>query len=123
MKPLKHFLPALLLCLLVGAAWAADRGYIGLAITVDGEGFFLNPTLKSVKVETVVPNSPAALAGMRAGDLIVEVEGHAVAGTKADVLKSYLQRDVGQSTRMLVRKATGETVAVVLVAAQKVQSP
>ena len=122
MKPLKHFRPALL-CLLVGAAWAADRGYIGLAIEVDGEGFFLNPTLKSVKVETVVPNSPAALAGMRAGDLIVEVEGHAVAGTKADVLKSYLQREVGQSTRMLVRKATGETMAVVLVAVQKVQSP
>ena len=122
MTPLKLVLPVLL-CLLVGAAWAADRGYIGLAIEVDGEGFFLNPTLKSVKVETVVPNSPAALAGMHPGDLIVEVEGHAVAGTKADVLKSYLQREVGQSTRMLVRKATGETMAVVLVAVQKVQSP
>jgi C-terminal processing protease CtpA/Prc len=112
-----------LLCLLAGAAWAADRGYFGFAIAVDGEGFFLNPTLKSVKIETVVPNSPAALAGIRPGDLIVEVEGHAVAGTKADVLKPYLQRDVGQSTRLLVRKSTGETVAVVLVAAQKVQSP
>jgi C-terminal processing protease CtpA/Prc len=109
---------AVLLFMLARSA-AADPGSFGIGVSVDGEGFFLNPTLKSVKIEKVVPNSPAAKAGIKPGDLVLEIEGHPVAGTKADVLKPYLQREVGQSTRLLVKKTNGETVALVLVAAPK----
>ena len=125
-----HCLPALLvafavklshlavlsLALTTSMAFAGERGYLGLAVAIDGDGFFLNPTLKTVKVEKVVPNSPAAKAGLVPGDLIVEIEGRAVAGAKAKDLQPYLQRDVGESTRMVVKKTNGDTLPLSLVA-------
>jgi hypothetical protein len=38
-------------------------------------------------------------------------------------MKPSLQREVGQATRLLIRKTTGETVAVVLDAGPKGNSP
>ena len=54
--------------------------------------------------------------------MLLEIEGHQVAGTKANVLKPYMQREVGQSTRLVVKKTTGEVVSLVLVAAPKLES-
>ena len=119
---LRAELLAALFSLLVTAAWGADRGYFGLSISVDADGFLLNPTLKSITVEDVTPNSPAAKAGLIHGDRIVEVEGHPVVGTKADVVKPYLERLVGQTTQMVVKKANGEVVSVTLVAVSKVNA-
>jgi C-terminal processing protease CtpA/Prc len=121
MKLPYHFL-SIVLFMLAASASAADQGYFGIGVSVDGEGFFLNPTVKSIKVEKVTPNSPAAKAGISPGDLLVEIEGHPVPGTKADVLKPYMQREVGQSTRLLVKKTSGEVVSLVLVAAPKADS-
>jgi C-terminal processing protease CtpA/Prc len=112
----------IMLFMFAASASAADPGYFGISVAVDGDGFFLNPTVKSIKVEKVTPNSPAAKAGVSPGDLLVEIEGHPVPGTKADVLKPYMQREVGQSTRLLVKKASGEVVSLVLVAARKADS-
>jgi len=122
---MKHALQRLTmgLLLLAAPAWAAESGYFGLSVSVDGEGFFLNPTLKAIRIEKVVPNSPAAKAGITPGDFLIEIEGHPVPGTKADVLKPYMQREVGQSTRLLVKKTSGEVVSLVLVAAPKVENP
>lgn len=122
---MKHALQRLTmgLLLLAAPAWAAESGYFGLSVSVDGEGFFLNPTLKTIRIEKVVPNSPAAKAGITPGDFLIEIEGHPVPGTKADVLKPYMQREVGQSTRLLVKKTSGEVVSLVLVAAPKVENP
>lgn len=100
-------------------AVAAGSGYIGIAVAVDGEGFFLNPTLKSVRVARVAAASPAANAGMSVGDDILEVEGHPVAGARASDLKPYLERAVGQSTRFVIRKATGEVRQITVVAGPK----
>ena len=118
----QRLLLAFALLMLASSAWAADQGYFGISVAVDGEGFFLNPTLKSIKIEKVVPNSPAARAGVAPGDVLLEIEGHQVAGTKANVLKPYMQREVGQSTRLVVKKTTGEVVSLVLVAAPKLES-
>jgi C-terminal processing protease CtpA/Prc len=119
---LRRLLLALPLLMLATGAWSADQGYFGISVAVDGDGFFLNPTIKSIKIEKVVPNSPAAKAGVVPGDVLLEIEGHPVAGTKADVLKPYMQREVGQSTRLLVKKTTGEVVSLVLVASPKLES-
>jgi len=114
-----HFhLAAMSFALAASAAQAGERGYFGVAMAIDADGFF-NPSLNSVKVEKVVPNSAAAKAGLVPGDLIVEVEGRPVSGTKANDLKPYLQREAGQSTRMVVKKANGTLVPVVLVAEPK----
>ena len=107
---------------LFAASASADTGYFGISVSVDGDGFFLNPTVKSIKIEKVTPNSPAAKAGVSPGDFLIEIEGHPVPGTKANVLKPYMQREVGQSTRLLVKKTSGEVVSLVLVAAPKADS-
>jgi hypothetical protein len=59
---MKHALQLLILGLLLLAApgWAAESRYFGISVSVDGVGFFLNPTLKTIRIEKVVPNSPAA---------------------------------------------------------------
>ncbi len=110
-----------LLVVLTGVAHAAERGHLGFSVTIDGEGVFWNPTLKSVTVAKVSPGSPAEKAGLAPGDAIVEVEGKPVAGTKADELKPYLQREVGQSVRFVVKKASGELKTVAVVAGPKPQ--
>ena len=99
-------------------ALAAD-GFIGISVSVDGEGFFLNPTLKSAKVAKVTPQSPAQQAGITEGDLILEVEGRKVAGAKASELKPYLDREVGQSVRFLLKKTSGEEKLVTVTAGPK----
>jgi serine protease Do len=71
------------------------RGYFGIAGSVRP----LPPAARSrwapgdcVEVNEVVPDSPAAAAGVAPGDLVVEVAGERIA-TVAD-LQSLLQRDV-----------------------------
>lgn len=101
-----------------GTARAAD-GTIGISVSVQGEGFFLNPTLQSVRIAKVAPQSPAHLAGMAEGDQILEVEGRKVQGAKASELKPYLSREAGQTLRILLKKATGEEKLVTVTTAPK----
>lgn len=108
-----------LFVMLSGIAHAAGKGHLGFSVTIDGEGVFWNPTLKSVTVAKVYPGSPAEKAGLAAGDAITEVDGRPVAGTKANELKPYLQREVGQSVRFVVKKASGELTPVTLVVVAK----
>lgn len=89
-------------------AAAGGSGYLGIALAVSGEGFFLNPTIRSVKVQKVSAGSPAAQAGIAAGDEIVEVEGRTVVGAKAKDLQPYIERQVGETVRLTVRKPGGE---------------
>jgi C-terminal processing protease CtpA/Prc len=119
-RRIKSFVAAAVL-LAASTGQAADKGYLGIAIAVDGEGAFWNPTLKSVKVAKVVPLSPAALAGIVQGDLIVEIEGKQVAGAKANDLKPYLERSVGQQLKLLVKSANGETRPVEVMAGPRPQ--
>ena len=94
-------------------------GTFGFAINVDGDGFFLNPTLKSVTIKSVVPGRPAATAGIKPGDQIVEVEGRQVLGAKANDLQPLLKKNVGETLRLRLRKPGGELYAVSMVAAPK----
>lgn len=101
------------------AASAGETGFVGFGILVDLEGLFLNPTLKTVTVNKVVPKSPAEKAGLAVGDQIVEVEGMKVQGAKAYDLKPYLDVDVGKTVKMVIKKASGQLRTVSLTAVQK----
>lgn len=92
------------------------KGFFGLTVTVDGEGFFLNPTLKTVTVQKVEPKSPAANAGIVAGDQIVEAEGRTVAGTKARELQPMMSKKPGQALHLLLKRPKGEAYKVTLIA-------
>lgn len=101
------------------AVWAGERGYFGFALSIDGNGMFWNPTLRSVKIDKVSPASPAALAGMVSGDEIIEVAGKPVSGAKGNDLKAHVEKDLGQPLQLKLRRANGEEVAVTLVAVAK----
>ena len=96
-------------------------GTFGFAIDVDGEGFFLNPTLKTVTIKSVVPGRPAATAGIKPGDQIVEVEGRPVLGAKARELQPLMKKNVGETLALRLRKPSGDLYVVSLVAAPKDQ--
>lgn len=117
---LRRILMTLALVASATTAIATERGYFGIAIDIDGDGFF-NPVLKTVEVSKVAESSPAANAGVVVGDFIVEVEGQTVAGLKANDLKAFMQRNVGEATHFVLKRASGATVAVVLVAAPRAE--
>jgi S1-C subfamily serine protease len=61
------------------------------------------PEINGVVIRQVVPGSPAAEAGLRRGDVIVEVEGQRV--TTADQLQRLVEQSkVGQRLQMRIRR-------------------
>ena len=79
----------------------------------------LNPKLRSIKIEKVFPASPAAKAGLSAGDLIVEMEGIVVEGARADSLKVAMQKSVGETLRLKIKRGADSSQDVSLIAAPK----
>lgn len=101
-------------------SWAVgDTGWFGFAVSVDAEIFSFNPTLRSVKVQKVIPTSPAAVAGLAPGDVVDEVQGVLVAGAKADTLKAAMKKSVGETLRLKVKHGSAEAYEVTLIAAPK----
>lgn len=103
----------------VSVAVAAEKGWFGFELEIAGEGFFLNPTVRSVKVASVVPQSPAAAQAIAAGDEIVQVENTDVPGRKASELKPLIQKHPGESLHLKLRRKSGETYSVTLVAVKE----
>ena len=96
-------------CILAAAtslAGAAD-GWFGLAVNVDAGGFFLSPTVRSAQVIKVMPNSPAAAHGIKAGDQLIEVEGMQVVDGDAKRLQSVMKKRVGELLRLKLKRPNG----------------
>jgi C-terminal processing protease CtpA/Prc len=91
------------------------QGVFGFAAKVDVDGFF-SPTLKTVHIESVESGMPAALAGIAAGDSILEVEGTQVVGAKASTMGERMKKKPGESVRLKLLRVNGETYVVTLVA-------
>ena len=111
-----RLLTALLLLLLAGVASAGEHGFFGFALKVETKGFFLAPTISALSIDQVIPGTPAARAGIRAGDRILAVEGQTVAGSKALELKAKASREVGQTLHLTLRHADGTVYQAVMVA-------
>ena len=111
----------LLLAIATATVAKAQEGYFGLTVDVDGTGFFLNPTITTATIKKVAAGSPAATAGIVAGDEILEVEGHAVPGAKADSIAPLMEKGVGQSLTLKLRRSSGAAYSVTLVAIARPQ--
>lgn len=69
----------------------------------DPNSTILLPEINGVLVMGVVPNSPAAQAGIRRGDVITQVEGQTL--TSAGQLQNLVERStLGQALRVTVRR-------------------
>lgn len=107
---------------LAGLPWtvsADERGWIGFALQVDGDGPDTDPVLKSVVVTKVQPASPAAAAGVREGDRLVEVEGRAVQGARARELEPLMRRQPGEALRLRVERDGEGTRELTIVAGRR----
>lgn len=69
----------------------------------DPNSAFEIPEISGVVVVRVLPNTPAASAGIRRGDVIVEIDGQAIA--KADQLQSLVENSrLGQTLNVQIRR-------------------
>ncbi len=83
-----------------------ERGYLGMALRTSGPGGF------GVLVEAVEPKSPAALAGIRRGDVVVSFDGEPVAEPAGLVLQ-LTRAPIGATVDIeIVRDGRPQTVAV-----------
>jgi carboxyl-terminal processing protease len=68
-------------------------GYGGIGVTLDGEGI-------AVRIAMVMPDSPAAAAGLAGGDRITAVDGVAAAAMPAEGIAERLRGPVGSNVRL-----------------------
>lgn len=69
----------------------------------DPNSMFTIPEVKGVLVLRVVPNSPAAIAGIRRGDVIVQIDNKAI--TSAEQLQSIVEDStLGQALQVKVQR-------------------
>lgn len=100
----------LLTVLLLAVAFVAvaAKGKLGFGSEATISGFF-SPVLKRVKVTTVLAGSPAAAAGLRPGDYILEANGRVIEGAPAREMAGLL-KNVQPGERLKLKLKRGESV-------------
>jgi regulator of sigma E protease len=83
----------------------------GKRLDLSKTGLFLQLVQSPIKVDSVVPNLPAAQAGLRAGDLILAVDGHAF--HTLDPMVAYLQTGHGKPITLSISR-NGQTIAPIV---------
>ena len=114
----KLLLICFLLAGLTDAGFAGEKGWFGFEGSIKADGFF-NPTVVSATIAKVEPKSPAAEKNIAVGDQIVQVEDTDVPGHKATELKPLMQKQVGESLHLRLKRPNGETYSVTLVAIKR----
>jgi S1-C subfamily serine protease len=66
---------------------------------------------KGILIETVVENSPASRANLRAGDVIVEAEGKPVTN-QIDLVKIINEKKEGEISLIIIRDKQRQTVKI-----------
>ncbi|HEX4111084.1 MAG TPA: S41 family peptidase [Stellaceae bacterium] len=72
-------------------------GYGGIGVTLDGEG-------GAVRIAMVMPESPAATAGLTGGDRITAVDGIATASLPPEGIAEHLRGPIGSDVRLTVAR-------------------
>ena len=88
----------------------------GAGFELGGIGAQLSSTPAGITVQSVFPGDPAAVAGLRAGDRIVRVDGEPVDGLSVADLLQHVRGEPGTSVGLSAeRPATKETLDLVIV--------
>jgi C-terminal processing protease CtpA/Prc len=103
----KHIVVAFVLLLAFAQPSHAAEQRLGFAVSMEGEGFFLNPLVKTLIVSEVIKGSLAEAAGMKVGDQILQIEGQNVAGRRALELRPYMKLNPGETRTLRLKRADG----------------
>ncbi len=79
-----------------------------------GLGIELEPTDAGVRIVAPMPGGPAARAGLRAGDLIVQVDDKPLQGVALADAIARMRGDVGTQVSLVVRRAGAEDFTLAL---------
>ncbi|WP_028453549.1 PDZ domain-containing protein [Chitinilyticum aquatile] len=111
------FTLALILLLgLPGVGLAAENAWFGFDVSAETEGVnILNPTVRSLTIEGIDRDSPAAARGLQKGDQIIEVQGIRVAGSKASALEDAVPAKPGLPLHLKIRRGSTPPFAVTLI--------
>ncbi len=94
-----------------------ERGYLGVSVGDLSEKLaqqFKVPDVAGAMVEDVTPGSPAARAGLKAGDVIRSLDGRTVA-SKDELTSAIASRDPGTVVKVgILRDGKSETFSVTL---------
>jgi C-terminal processing protease CtpA/Prc len=83
---------------------------LGFEVKLEAEGFVLSPVVSKLIVDAVTKGSIAEAAGMRVGDLILQVNGQVVAGKRALALRPLLKMDPGETRTLRLKHTDGTEV-------------
>lgn len=79
-----------------------------------GVGVWLNTDSEQIRIVTVLKQSPAAVAGIESGDVIIEIDGEAVSGLALDEVAQKILGKEGTQVRLKVMRGIGEPREFVL---------
>jgi len=98
--------------LVLALAWAysvpvpaAERGWFGIGVSIEAEGDGASRVVHTVTIESVAADSPAAHAGLAAGDVILEADGLPLPGLKMSELREAMGKAAGETLHLKVRRA------------------
>lgn len=76
--------------------------------TFGGIGVVIRKAGEEVRIEAVLPDTPAEAAGLRVGDVVLEVDGKPVAGMGVKQVGELIRGEVGSEVLLKVRRAVPE---------------
>lgn len=80
-----------------------ERPFLGVAFKIISRDIaILNNVAQGAYVQTVVPNSPADKAGVKAGDIIIQADGQDIGEGKGDLAKIVANKKVGDTISLIV---------------------
>lgn len=74
-----------------------------------GVGITVNPVRRGLEVLAVIPGSPAAGVGIRAGEVITAVNGKSIAGAAARTASSQIRGKPGTTVQLTIRTGSGRS--------------
>jgi carboxyl-terminal processing protease len=89
-----------------------------LSGSITGIGARMSQVNADFVVQSVVPDSPAQKAGLRAGDVIVSVDGDSVAGKTLDQVVSSIRGNAGTTVKLEVVRQSAAPFVLSIVRAQ-----
>jgi carboxyl-terminal processing protease len=88
-----------------------------------GVGLSVTEIPAGLRVSGVFPNTPAADAGIKTGDVVTEVDGESIAGVASDVSTSEIRGPIGTSVDLTIKPADGGKPEQVTVERANVRIP